>query len=241
MQSDIPTLAHALGHLVNRALVHTLAPGARFGGRNHLPHRGPYILASNHLSHADSALIACAVHRRLSFMAMSELFDLPLWGKLARWCGAFPVERGKADRKALTHAGALLAAGRALLIYPEGYLAPDGKMGTVLPGAALLALRGGVPLIPVGISNSTALMPYGPTRPRLTLAPIEVHFGAPVQLADLAGLGHKEAREIASARMEAAMRAAVSRADTAVRLRGPHGVTRRPRAAISAVMPESQS
>jgi 1-acyl-sn-glycerol-3-phosphate acyltransferase len=196
--------------LMLRLLVHALAPNLRVTGRNHIPLHGPAIFVPNHLSHVDSALLYAAVRRPMWIMAMREIFDIPLVGPAVRFFGGFPVQRDSADRAALEYALKLLRGRQKLLIYPEGRLSPTEELGTVLPGAALLALEAKVPLIPVGITGSTSLMPYGPTCPRFTLAPIRLHFGAPLDLTDLDGLPRRERRRQATQRMETAIRQATA-------------------------------
>lgn len=201
--------------LMLRLLVHALAPNLRVTGRRNIPFHGPAIFVANHLSHVDSPLLYAALRRPLWIMAMREIFDIPVLGSLAGFFGGFPVQRDSADRSALNHALELLRQRQMLLIYPEGRLSPAGELGTILPGASLLALQAGVPLIPVGIAGSTSLMPYGPTCPRFTLAPIRLHFGQPVDFSDLEALPKRERRRQATERMEQAMRhsAAIARGE----------------------------
>jgi 1-acyl-sn-glycerol-3-phosphate acyltransferase len=195
-------------------LVHVLAPHLRITGRRHLPHRGGVILAPNHISHFDSALIGNVVRRPLWYMAMQEMFKTPVVGPLVRFCGAFPIERNSADRSALGYAEELLDHGQALVVYPEGRLSPDGELGPILPGVTLLALHAKVPVLPVGISGSDRVMPYGPTCPRPTLAPVRLHIGAPLDLSDLSGLSRRAQRKAAHQRLEHAIRQAVAIAKT---------------------------
>jgi 1-acyl-sn-glycerol-3-phosphate acyltransferase len=195
-------------------LVHVLAPHLRITGRRHLPHRGGVILAPNHISHFDSALIGNVVRRPLWYMAMQEMFKTPVVGPLVRFCGAFPIERNSADRSALGYAEELLDHGQALVVYPEGRLSPDGELGPTSPGVILLALRTKVPVLPVGISGSDRVMPYGPTCPRPTLAPVRLHIGAPLDFSDLSGLTRRAQRKAAHQRLEQAIRKAVAVAKT---------------------------
>jgi 1-acyl-sn-glycerol-3-phosphate acyltransferase len=177
----------------------------RITGRGHVPQQGAVILVANHLSHFDSALIGSAVRRPLWFMAMSEIFENPVLSKLARFCQAFPVKRGSADLGALKGAEQLLRDGQALVVFPEGRLSPTGQLGPILPGASLLSLHANVPIVPVGISGSEKIMPYGPTCPRPTLTPVRLHFGPPLNLSDLQELPRREARKAATQRLESAI------------------------------------
>lgn len=198
-----------------RSLLHLLAPRLCVTGRQHVPYRGGVIFSANHVSNIDSALLADVVRRPLRFMAMQEMFDSPWLGPLVRFAGAFPIERHTADRSALRLAEHLLRQGHALVIYPEGQLSPDGKTGPMHPGAVLLALKTGAPIVPVGICGSQHLMPYGLTPPRPTLRRVRLHIGPPLDFSDLAPLPRRAAREAAMGRLEAAIarEAAAAKAD----------------------------
>jgi 1-acyl-sn-glycerol-3-phosphate acyltransferase len=218
---------YSLAHFANRLLVHALAPRMRITGHGHVPQHGAVILVANHISHFDAALIGSAVRRPLWFMAMSEIFEIPVVSILARFCQAFPVKRGRADLGALKGAEQLLREGHALVIFPEGRLSQSGQLGPILPGASLLSLHAGVPIIPVGISGSEKIMPYGPTCPRPSLAPVHLHFGAPLDLSHLQELPRREARKAATLRLEAAIVhcVALARADQAQKAKpAPHSL-----------------
>ena len=187
-------LLYLVGHLAMRMTVHALAPHLHITGRRHVPHQGPVILAPNHISHIDSVLLGDVVRRPLWFMAMQDMFEMPVIGPFARFFHAFPIERDSADRAALRRAEELLRRGHALVVYPEGRLSPDGELGPILPGAVLLALRTKALIIPVGISGSNRVMHYGLTLPRPTLAPVRVHLGAPLDLSDLEELPRRAQR-----------------------------------------------
>lgn len=203
-------ILYPLARVAIQILVMLLAPRLRISGQHHLSHRGPVILAPNHSSHADSALLCAAVRRPLWFMAMRDIFKNPFLARFATFFKAFPIERDSADRAGLSFAETLLAHKQVLVVYPEGRLSLDGNLGHIQSGAALLALRSGATLIPVGISHSTQLMPYGMQWPRLTLAPIRVHFGEPISMTDLAHLPKRQQRQIATQRLEEALRRATA-------------------------------
>jgi 1-acyl-sn-glycerol-3-phosphate acyltransferase len=204
-QSRTHRLMYSLACFAIRLLVHALAPRLRITGHGHVPQHGAVILVANHISHFDSALISSAVRRPLWFMAMSEIFENPVLSKLARFFQAFPIKRQSADLGALKVAEQLLGDGQALVVYPEGRLSPSGQLGPILPGASLLSLHAGARIIPVGISGSEKIMPYGPTCPRPTLAPVNLHFGPALDLSDLQELPRREARKVATQRLELAI------------------------------------
>lgn len=133
----------------------------RIEGLDSVPAQGPVLVAANHVHNADPVLLATAFPRVLYFMAKRELFGNAVLGELIRWAGAFPVDRGKADRAAIRHAEALLADGHAVAMFPEGTRSRTGRLGAGQPGAGLILLRSGVPLLPAAITG-TERLPGGP-------------------------------------------------------------------------------
>lgn len=114
------------------------------------------IIASNHVSSADPAMMASAIYPRSPrYMAKIELFQKePIIGYLFALSGAFPVRRGAGDRLAIREAERLLADGAALGMFPEGHRSDTGAMMKAHPGTALLALRSQAPVVAVGITGS---------------------------------------------------------------------------------------
>src|SRR4051794_31477427 len=127
---------------------------ARIVGREHLPTSGGYILASSHRSMLDITLASWVSKRPLRYMGKVSLFKLPLLGSIFRTLGGFPVQRDGSDRKALRDSMEMLRAGEVLLVYPEGTRQHGPKIEPLQPGAAYLALRAGVPIVPVGMAGT---------------------------------------------------------------------------------------
>jgi 1-acyl-sn-glycerol-3-phosphate acyltransferase len=126
-------------------------------GKANMPRHTACIVVANHVNLLDSPLIGISLGRKGYFMAKSDLFHPRIIGWLAEQFGAFPVARGRLNRRAGRTAVELLANGQALIIYPEGQRSPDGKLGPAYSGAALLALKSGVPIVPVGIIGTAQL------------------------------------------------------------------------------------
>ena len=120
-------------------------------GKKNVPRHGACIVVANHVNLVDSPLIGISLGRRAYFMAKEDLFRSRTVGWLAEQFGAFPVAKGKLNRRAGRTAVELLAKGQALIIYPEGQRSLDGKLGPAYSGAALLAIKSNVPIVPVGI------------------------------------------------------------------------------------------
>jgi 1-acyl-sn-glycerol-3-phosphate acyltransferase len=127
-------------------------------GIENVPLQGPLIIASNHLNDADPGIICTRIPRKVAFMAKIELFRVPLLSQFLRAFGAFPVERGKADLAALRQATQALLRGQAVCIFPEGTReGPAERLTEGWPGAALLALRHDVDILPIAITGSGRL------------------------------------------------------------------------------------
>ena len=122
-------------------------------GEENIPAEGGFIVVSNHVSNWDPPILATLMPKQVFFMAKDEFFHMPLIGPLFRHLGAFPVKRGKPDRGALRHALDLLVAERVLGIFPEGTRNITGKLLEPQPGVALLAIKSGKPVLPVGIKR----------------------------------------------------------------------------------------
>ncbi|MDR7251402.1 1-acyl-sn-glycerol-3-phosphate acyltransferase [Nocardioides sp. BE266] len=154
-------------------------------GLHHVPATGPVIVASNHLSFADSMVIPVVVPRKVVFLAKSDYFTgTGIKGALMRsWfegMGNLPVDRDdtKAALASLDTALEVLGRGEAFGIYPEGTRSRDGRLYRGRTGVAHLALTAGCPVVPVGLQGTAELQPIGSNR--LTLAKVTVRFGEPI-------------------------------------------------------------
>lgn len=155
-----------------------LLGGGRVEGLEHAPRQGAYILVSNHCSNLDPPFIGAAVGhhtgRVIHFMAKDEISHWPLVGWLAHSSGVFFVRRGVGDRAAQRIAVGHLAAGRPIGLFPEGTRSRDGQLREAKSGAALIAMRSGVPLLPVGITGSGRIFPGRSRWPHRTRVDIRI-------------------------------------------------------------------
>lgn len=122
-------------------------------GRDHVPRAGPLILAPNHASFTDPPLVGSQLPRPLFYMGKEELFRIPVFGWLIRQVNAFPIRRAEGDIAAIKAAERILAAGGALIVFPEGRRQRTGRLGAPKRGVGLLAVRTGAPVLPVYIHN----------------------------------------------------------------------------------------
>ncbi|MFC4004249.1 lysophospholipid acyltransferase family protein [Prauserella oleivorans] len=188
-------------HLLIRRLLAPLArllwrPDVR--GAENVPATGPVILAANHRSAIDTAVIPLVAPRPVSFLGKAEYFTGK--GVKARLLAAFlsalgyvPVERGNAAAglAALGAARTVLEHGGAFGIYPEGTRSLDGRLHRGHTGVAALALATGAKVVPVALVGTERLLPVGSKIPRL--AKVSVRFGEPLDFARYDGLASSPA------------------------------------------------
>jgi 1-acyl-sn-glycerol-3-phosphate acyltransferase len=162
-------------------------------GLEHVPTEGPVIIASNHLSFADSIFMPLSVRRRVTFPAKAEYFTgKGLKGRLKKLffagTGQVPIDRsgGKAARAALEVGLAILRAGGIFGIYPEGTRSPDGRLYKGKVGVAWIALEAGVPVIPVAMFGTDKANPIGSRMWKPTQ--ITIKIGKPLDFSRYEGL-----------------------------------------------------
>jgi 1-acyl-sn-glycerol-3-phosphate acyltransferase len=172
------------GAIMTSWLLWLLGP-VRVIGLEHVPASGGFLVVANHCSNLDPPGLGWAVGHRtgrvVHFMAKEEMRRWPFIGWLARQSGVFFVRRGEGDRGAQRMALDLLASGSSMGIFPEGTRSRDGRMGEARAGAAFMAIRTGVPIVPVGIAGTYAIFPGRSRWPHRT--PVTIRVGRPFRLA----------------------------------------------------------
>lgn len=177
-----------LYHVARRSFRTSFLPLMRLEvrGRGNIPRTGPLVICCNHTHNFDPIVVGSVLPRPVLFMSKKELFPVPIIGGFIGFFGAFPVDRGTADRAALRYAVHAVEDGFALLMFPEGTRSASGKIERVLPGAAFVALRTGAPVLPVAITGTQAL-PFDEKsaqsgKRRRGRARVTVTFGEPFTL-----------------------------------------------------------
>lgn len=171
-------------------------------GVEHVPSSGGFVLAANHWSNFDPWPLAIPLFPRrfFRFMAKAELFWFPLSLVISAG-GGFRVRRGEQDEAAMATAIALVRAGHAVVMFPEGTRRQKGLRkrheARWRTGAARIALEAGVPLVPAGLAGTERLARLGPLR---------VAYGPPIDVGDLAELPTEEAARVATDRLAEAVR-----------------------------------
>ena len=173
----------------------------RASGKENIPREGGFVLSANHLSNLDPWALGFPLfpRRQIRFMAKSELFRWPL-APIIKGAGAFRVRRGQGDAEAIATAVQLARDGEVVAIFPEGTRRAKGlvKKHEARPhtGAVRIALGAEVPLIPAAITGTDRLSRLGPLR---------VAYGRAVDLDDLRDRDAREAAEIGTERLMAAI------------------------------------
>ena len=166
-------------------------------GKDRVPLEGGLVVACNHFSWIDPPALGGACPRTIYYMAKVEAHGLPGLGHLLRAFGCFPVRRGESDREAVRTMREVVREGLALGLFVEGTRQRSGVPGPVQPGAAMVALQEGVPVIPVAVHGSHTWRVGN-------FHPVSIAWGEPMTFDGLprGGRGYKEA----SAQIEAEIR-----------------------------------
>lgn len=155
-------LGSRVAYQVGRAIVIPLMrlyTRMTINGREHIPKTGAFVLAPVHRSYPDTPIAGCVTRRRLRFMGKDSMWKNRQFGWLLSAFGAFPVTRGTADREALRRAIQVLEAGDPLVLFPEGERKQGPTVQPLFDGAVYIAIKAGVPIVPVGIGGSERVMP----------------------------------------------------------------------------------
>lgn len=180
-----------------------LAGRPTFEGASNFPNEGAALLAVNHLSASDWLFLPLRSPRRLTFLAKSEYFTgSGLTGKFQRFffaqTGQVPIDRTDADAAtaAMETGARVLAEGQILGMFPEGTRSPDGKLYRGKTGIARVALKSGIPIVPVGLIGTDKFLGADSHVPRP--AKIRIRIGEPLDVSPwLDRIGEREAeREV---------------------------------------------
>jgi len=130
-------------------------------GKHNIPSSGAFLLAPIHRSNIDTPLAAYVSSRRLRFMGKDSIWKYKPIGKIMTGLGAFPVTRGSADLEALKRCIAIVQSGEPLVMFPEGTRHYGPEVQPLFDGAAYIALKTGVPIVPAAIAGTEDVMRSG--------------------------------------------------------------------------------
>jgi len=131
----------------------------RVTGTGRIP-SGTCLFVANHTSSADAPAVVGAIPRRIAILLKKSLFDYPIVGQAFHLAHFIPVDRSQRDSAiaSLEKATEAMRAGQSFLIYPEGTRSPDGRLQEFKKGAVVMAIKAGVPIVPVACSNAHRIM-----------------------------------------------------------------------------------
>jgi cytidylate kinase len=185
------TLLIRFGSWVIRIIARLLARLRFEGDVSSLP-KGPLIVAANHASSADPPLLGGFLNgwldRPVNWLGKRELLETPVVGWAMRQAAIHPVDRRAADVEAFRTAMRILESGNVLAVFPEGTRSRDGALQEVREGVAVLALRSGAPVLPVGIADTDRFWPRGRLLPHPGRE-VTIRFGTPFRVQDELGAG----------------------------------------------------
>jgi 1-acyl-sn-glycerol-3-phosphate acyltransferase len=180
---------HRIARVWARACVRISGARLTIRGREHLGQYPVAVYAANHTSYMDTPVIFATLPFQFRILAKKELWSMPFIGWYLNRSGQIPVDTGSATLSSLGAGVKALRAGMPLFVFPEGSRTPDGDLQTFLAGAAFLAIRSQVPLVPVALTGGYDLLPihtrhFYPGELVMTIAkPIETH-GMTIRQAD---------------------------------------------------------
>ena len=151
-----------------------------------LPQTGGLLVLSTHQSHLDPLLLGLATDRRLSSLARSSLYTFKPFGFIITALDAVPIDRNASAVKAMKLVIERLKRGAAVIVFPEGTRTPDGQVGELKPGFALLAKKAEVPIVPVAIVGAFECWPRSRMFPRP--GRVRLEFGKLISVAEAAAM-----------------------------------------------------
>lgn len=159
-----PTRGTRISYAIVRALILLVAKllgRVTVVGADKIPATGAFVLAPVHRSNVDFALTSILTRRPMRYMGKDNIWKSKPLGRFVSMLGAFPVHRGTADRDALKACTEIVKGGSPLVMFPEGTRQSGPLVHDLFDGTAFVAARTGVPIVPVGIGGSEAMMPKG--------------------------------------------------------------------------------
>lgn len=176
-----PKISLALYHLFKWSIVNPMLRayfrGHIYGAEN-MPTSGPVLVVANHASDFDPPIVSSCVRRPVSYMTKQELFKVPVLAPAIRAYGAYPVQRGGSARGAIRAALEQLDQGWAVGVFLQGTRTPDGRIPEPKLGAAMIAAKAKVPLVPVSLWGTHRILPRGAIFPKPL--PVTVRIGQPI-------------------------------------------------------------
>lgn len=171
----------AVARVWARCLLWASGVKVKIEGLENIAPNGSYVFVSNHLSYMDTPVVLANIPVQFRFLAKSGLFQIPLLGTHLTRAGHIRVPRddARAAVKTMTTAAqAIRERGISLLIFPEGGRSHTGELAAFKEGAAYIAIRAGVPLVPVALKGTREILPFGSAQVRT--GSVTMRVGEPI-------------------------------------------------------------
>lgn len=190
--------SHGLIKLVAKVCMNVTSEGLE-----NFPQKGPLLVVINHIGDADAPAIISIFPSPPDALGKIELYDLPILGKLIDWYGIIWLHRGRADIRALRAALDGFAEGRVIAIAPEGRYSVTGALEEGNDGAAFLAYKAGVPVLPIAVTGTENENIYGHMK-RFRRARVHVKVGEMFRLDEQVS-ARKEAMTLGTSQIMASL------------------------------------
>ncbi len=135
-------------------------------GLHNVPASGAYIVSGNHRSIVDFLIVGMVSRRRLRYLGKSTVWEAKWFVPIANTLGGIPVDRGTVDRESMNRCIEALKGGEPLVLFPEGTRKEGPIIEELFDGVSYIAIKAGVPILPLGIGGSDKVMPKGSFIPR---------------------------------------------------------------------------
>ena len=174
--------AQILPQLWARAICRLAGARVTVLGKEGLDPRQSYIFAANHQSQFDIFALQGYLGIDFRWLAKKELFAVPVFGRGMRLAGYIPVDRsrGRQALQSLNEAAERIAGGTSVIIFPEGTRSPDGQIHPFKSGAMMLAIKAGVPIVPMAIIGTHKVLAKG--RLLAQSGPVTIRLGRPLDI-----------------------------------------------------------
>jgi 1-acyl-sn-glycerol-3-phosphate acyltransferase len=174
---------HCIAQLWGRSILWVAGIRIETDGFDHDLNNRSYIFMSNHQSNFDIPVLYCALPVQFRWLAKAELFRIPIFGLSMRGAGYISIDRTnrKSAFHSLARAAEAIRNGTSVMIFPEGTRSTDGVLLPFKKGGFVMAVDAGVPIVPVVIAGTHAIMPKG--RMLIRRRWVRVLIGRPVETA----------------------------------------------------------
>ncbi len=163
-----------------RGMLRTTGAKCTIEGLENIPGLGPFVIMSNHRSHMDTPVLIEHLPFLFGFIVKQELMNIPIFSGAMKIIGCVAVSRGKSksDHSVLDGVAKAVSGGKNILIFPEGTRSPNEGFLPFKKGGAILAIKAGVPVLPIGLSGTNKIVPARVLS--VTAGPVLMRIGQPI-------------------------------------------------------------